>query len=1712
MKINYLFSLVVGLLMLARAGIVSAQNDIVLPAATGVINIKTDYGAKGDGVTDDTDAIQRALNENGFAFETIYFPNGTYLVSKTLTWGEAAYQTGPSFWGESREGAIIRLKDNSYLNGPVVETGKNVYRADRFHNSVRNLTVVVGSGNPQASGIKFFSNNTGSLRDVTIFAEGGSGSVGVDVRADQAGPALVKNVEIIGFDYGVKVGVGGVNSMTFEDITVQDQKVCGFYNELMPVFIRNLISVNDVPAVWNTHDGSAMTLVDGSFTGGSSSEAAIVHEKGTIYIQNVNTTGYGQVLRSNVGAGITGDKISQYAYPRIDSEFSSPELTLDLPVEDTPDIPWETDLGQWANIEDFGGTAGDGSDDAAALQAAIDAGATTVYIPNRIKAGSEKRFNINQPVYIRGNVRRLVCFGSPLNFVGGKFVVENGTYPEIEFIGFHSWERMKMEHNTNRTLVIKSSSFEVKANVSGKIFIEDMTGTVHINTPDYQIWARQINTESNDYSNVINKGSDFWALGVKAERDLTIIETLEGGRSEVLGCLLYANLCNTYSAPAFIVEDASFSIAGSIQRHFCAGEGWAIQVRETRGGETKEFLLSESINAGTALYVGYPGSAPVPAAPANAFAAVNSYSKVTLSWSDNATNEEGFIVERKTGADGTYKQIAKVGYNINGITDERLSASTTYYYRVRAFNVGGESAYSNEVVVTTGNLPSVPAAPTNLAAAPFYWGEVALTWTDNSSNEEGFRIERRALNDTAIFEQVGVAPANATTYQVDGGLAPERSYEFRVRAYNVSGTSAYSNTASATTGSRITAGTGTITWDYWLNINGSRVSDLTKSPAFPDNPDGTTDLEQFQGPIGWGDNYGTRFRGYIHPPITGDYTFWIASDNGSQLFLSFDDSPANMVMISEVPDGNATPVRGWDVFSKQKSVAFTLEAGKKYYIEALHKAGVFGDHCAVAWDGPGISRELIDGDNLEPAVAATGAPVAPSNVSGINIKGTSLKLTWQDNAENELGHYIERKTAGGSFAQIASASAGSTFTDNSVQCETTYTYRIRAHNRYGTSPYSDEFTITTVKCGTGDGLLGEYFNDVTFNNLKLTRVDPQINMNWGGSPGGGVRNDDFTVRWTGEVEALYTEEYTFTTGSDDGARLWVNGQLLVDKLIYQGYTEYSGKINLVAGQRYDIKLEFLDGVGSAIINLFWESASQPRIIVPQERLHSAEGGGSTPTYPLIHSVSAETSSGQATSLIDGDTDGASRWAAEGFPQWVIIDYGENKSITGTRLSTYLDRAYQYKVEMSEDLDFTGDLVVDRLANTSGEQPIADDFPAVSARYVKITVTGASGYSGTWVSLTEFEIVEGEPEIQYPIIHSFSTENFDGPATNLIDGDTNGESRWAANGFPQWIIVDYGESKSITGTRLYAYQDRAYKFKVEMSEDLDFTDDLVVDRLANTSGDQPISDDFPAVSARYVKITVTGASGYSGTWASLTEFEIVEGEPDPSVALQNKFSEEYLWWEEGQLSSVALTSQQLNDWNSHKFIVIDLADGTKALQHKESGEYLWYKSNIITFNSLTDDQLQNWNSHKLVFENQPDGYFWIRHKTTGAYLYDKGADGIQFLGLPQSTWNGPKWTTVDIGGAATAQQSLKENFNGNIVSKRLNEIRFYPNPASGTIQVDLPVSEVGLQLVIQDLQGKTVLSRRLNESQTVDISNISAGMYLLRISQGSEWYTQKLLVE
>jgi len=136
------------------------------------------------------------------------------------------------------------------------------------------------------------------------------------------------------------------------------------------------------------------------------------------------------------------------------------------------------------------------------------------------------------------------------------------------------------------------------------------------------------------------------------------------------------------------------------------------------------------------------------------------------------------------------------------------------------------------------------------------------------------------------------------------------------------------------------------------------------------------------------------------------------------------------------------------------------------------------------------------------------------------------------------------------------------------------------------------------------GLLGSYYNGTSFTTPVLQRIDNTINFDWAEfSPDARINVNSFLGRWTGKIEPLFTGTYTFYITSDNGRRLWVNNQLLVDKWITDLGITYSGTIDLVAGQKYDIKVDYYEQSGNANIKLEWESAQQTREVVPNAHLY-----------------------------------------------------------------------------------------------------------------------------------------------------------------------------------------------------------------------------------------------------------------------------------------------------------------------------------------------------------------------------------------------------------------------------------------------------------------------------------------------------------------------------
>lgn len=196
-------------------------------------------------------------------------------------------------------------------------------------------------------------------------------------------------------------------------------------------------------------------------------------------------------------------------------------------------------------------------------------------------------------------------------------------------------------------------------------------------------------------------------------------------------------------------------------------------------------------------------SQDAPAAPAGLTATAASASRIDLRWNDVA-GEASYRVERSTNGT-TWAAVGTTGANATTYADTGLAANTTYIYRVIAVNSGGSSAPSNQASARTQAAPARPAAPTGLTATPGTL-RVNLAWTDNATNEDGFRVER-STNNGKTWSTLATVGSNVTTH-TDTGVNAKKTYVYRVVAFNAVGTSAYSNTASASPAANNSGGGG----------------------------------------------------------------------------------------------------------------------------------------------------------------------------------------------------------------------------------------------------------------------------------------------------------------------------------------------------------------------------------------------------------------------------------------------------------------------------------------------------------------------------------------------------------------------------------------------------------------------------------------------------------------------------------------------------------------------------------------------------------------------------------------------------------------------------------------------------------------------------------------------------------------------------------------
>ncbi len=593
----------------------AAPNGVVFPEYAGVLNVRdARFGAKGDGVSDDTSAIQKALTEGLGTHRVVYLPDGVYLVSDTLKWqnaanaGDKVQGWGPflQLQGQSRGKTIIRLKENApgfdKEDAPkaVLQTGssgahggktyQNGEGNEAFENHIRDFSVDTGTKNAGAVGIDYQASNCGAMRHVSIK---GKGFCGIALTRRDNGPGLVKDVSIEGFRFGLRTSQE-IAHFTLEDVTLRGQSEAGIWMRDSIVAARHITSQNSVPAI-QMAGVSLLALFDSQLSGEGAAAIVCQGTEPRLYVRDLKTTGYDGSIRRR--GKVEASQLAQWSS---DAPMGNANgaLSLNLPVRDTPE--WEdSDPNNWADAG-----APSGQDDTAQVQRALDAGKSTVLL----RFG---RYRIRQTLLVPPNVKRVFGVGAEIDvpetlpnaaplwrLTGGK-AGDQTIFDRLSLGGQAEW---LFEHADARTLVVRditsfARSFLKNTRGAGPLFIEDVAGAGFHFAPGTQIWARQWNLEGQGQPKAINDGATLWSLGSKHESAETILENKNGAKSEMWGGFAYTFGADA-NRPAYINTDANLVVQSAGTTYMGANGYFDLLVKDTHNGQTSEVRRAQAVGRG----------------------------------------------------------------------------------------------------------------------------------------------------------------------------------------------------------------------------------------------------------------------------------------------------------------------------------------------------------------------------------------------------------------------------------------------------------------------------------------------------------------------------------------------------------------------------------------------------------------------------------------------------------------------------------------------------------------------------------------------------------------------------------------------------------------------------------------------------------------------------------------------------------------------------------------------------------------------------------------------------------------------------------------------------------------------------------------------------------------------------------------------------------
>jgi hypothetical protein len=494
-----------------------------------------------------------------------------------------------------------------------------------FRHYIRNLTIDVGTGNPGAVGVDFLTNNRGGLYNVTIKSSdtGYVGYTGLMMDRSYPGPGIIKNVTVTGFTTGISMRSAAEYSMTFDNITLSHQLSYGIDNHTNTMSIDGLTSSNTVPVIYSETTGTHLVLINGTFTGGTSTVNAITGS-GSWYCRNVKSTGYGDVINNANGNIVAGNGGTAVTVPEYESTATYKGFStnisgsMQIPIEETPDFS-DITLTDWQNATT--GTV-TGGDYLASIQAAIDSGKPVVYLPHGVYA-------VSNSIHLRGSVQKFIGCCAEINKTSSFpantpiLVFDGGAVPytDVQNIRFGGG----IEHNSDDDLAFENCDIGAYVNTaagSGALFLEDVIAGdktasgnqgIELAQPQYA-WVRQLDLEGVTSASFTNSASAAWIFGFKTENQSTtgsIILNENGGWTELLGGFFYVDT-GTLAAPSVpMIVNNNSQLSANYMMDAYESKNFPESIQDIEG-TTYNFS-----NNNCTLYSGSPTVFPVPVALAN---------------------------------------------------------------------------------------------------------------------------------------------------------------------------------------------------------------------------------------------------------------------------------------------------------------------------------------------------------------------------------------------------------------------------------------------------------------------------------------------------------------------------------------------------------------------------------------------------------------------------------------------------------------------------------------------------------------------------------------------------------------------------------------------------------------------------------------------------------------------------------------------------------------------------------------------------------------------------------------------------------------------------------------------------------------------------------------------------------------------------------------